>query len=55
MRELQNIDGKAEFEGTAELIIETAKTKKIELEASLGTFENHIRHFYDTIKQYFLS
>ncbi|PZM83592.1 hypothetical protein DLH72_03630 [Candidatus Gracilibacteria bacterium] len=55
IRELQNIDGKPEFEGTVELIIEAAKTKKIELESSLQSFENHISSFYEIIKKYFLS
>lgn len=51
--ELQNLDSKAEYEATAELIIESSKTKKVELESALQSLENRISLFYQIILQFF--
>lgn len=53
--ELENIDSKIEFEAVSSLIVETSKTKKIELEKNLLNLENHIYNFYEVIKKYFLN
>lgn len=47
--ELENIDWKTEYKATASLIIENAKTKKIELESEIIIFEKKFELFYEII------
>jgi len=53
--DLENIDWKIEYEATASLIIETSKTKKVELEAVISGFEEKIKMFYGVISKLFIN
>ena len=52
---MENIDWKIEYEATASLIIETSKTKKVELEAVISGFEEKIKMFYGVISKLFIN
>ncbi len=53
--ELENLNEKSEYEATATLIVETSKTKKVELEAEIQVFEEKLKLFYEiTSKIYVL-
>ena len=53
--DLENIDWKIEYEATASLIIETSRTKKVELEAVISGFEEKIKMFYEVISKLFIN
>lgn len=52
--ELEKVKGKADFEAMASLVVETSKTKKIELEANISIFEEKIKLFYSVISKLFI-
>lgn len=52
--ELENIEWKSEYEATALLIIETSKTKKVELEAKIQVFEEKFKLFYEIISKIYV-